>query len=258
MKEDIKILSVDCNEFICSICFQIFTKPIKTTCGHNFCIKCITKWVQKKKHCPCCRKWQSDDTVQEKDEILAEKVSQLEVACLKCNKWTGLMKELKTHRFDQCTTYQSEKQSIQYQLVEDDSNDNTSLIIKELLSIKNQQNFIQLMELENEEFVFEKIPIGKKTKKIRKRNTCKNQDQDVQLLQEDDIIKLKQSENYITKQINKRFRIQQNLLKDLIDKKYKMETYLFFVQLFYNQNEYLLQKLRNNNDDKLSVNCIQK
>ncbi|CAD8142871.1 unnamed protein product [Paramecium octaurelia] len=258
MKEDIKLLSVDCNEFICSICYQVFTKPIKTSCGHNFCIKCITKWVQKKKQCPCCRKWCSNATVQEKDEILDEKISQLNVVCLKCNKWTGLMKDLKTHRFDQCTTYQSENHSIQYQVVEDDPNDNLSHIKKELLSIKNQQNFKQLMELEDEDFLFEKIPIQQKTKIIRKTRSHKNQDQDVQFLQDDDIIKLKQSEIYIRKQIKKRFRIQNSLLNDLIEKKYKIETYLFFVTLFYNRNECLFQKLRNQNDDKLSVYCIQK
>lgn len=33
MREDIKILSLDCSEFICPICCQVFNKPIKTSCG---------------------------------------------------------------------------------------------------------------------------------------------------------------------------------------------------------------------------------
>ncbi|CAL8357182.1 unnamed protein product [Boreogadus saida] len=44
--------------FSCSICLDVFNSPVTTTCGHNFCRTCITKFwdgqVQYK--CPVCNK----------------------------------------------------------------------------------------------------------------------------------------------------------------------------------------------------------
>uniref|UniRef100_A0A8C4YVQ2 E3 ubiquitin/ISG15 ligase TRIM25-like n=1 Tax=Gadus morhua TaxID=8049 RepID=A0A8C4YVQ2_GADMO len=44
--------------FSCSICLDVFSSPVTTTCGHNFCRTCITKFwegqVQYK--CPVCNK----------------------------------------------------------------------------------------------------------------------------------------------------------------------------------------------------------
>lgn len=36
---------------------------------------------------------------------MSQKVDKLEIACLKCNNWNGLIKDLKIHRLDQCTPF---------------------------------------------------------------------------------------------------------------------------------------------------------
>ncbi|CAD8132170.1 unnamed protein product [Paramecium pentaurelia] len=248
MREDIKILSVDYSEFMCPICSQVFYKPIKTICGHNFCVRCIIQWTKKKKQCPCCRRLYQNATFYQTDEIMAQTVEKLEIACLKCNNWNGQIKELKIHRFDQCTSFQQQNKSIQYQIVEEDPQNPTQAIMEELLSIKSQQNFIKLLEVENEEFWIEAIPIRqKRIKKYQKKKSnkkIKNQeDEDVQLLQEDEIIKLKHSKNYIMKQINKRYYFQNKFLKEMFEKNYKPETKYFFSQLILYRNLFLFHIL---------------
>ena len=46
------------DNFSCSICLDVFNRPVSTPCGHNFCRTCITKFwddqVQYK--CPVCNK----------------------------------------------------------------------------------------------------------------------------------------------------------------------------------------------------------
>ncbi|KAM8881598.1 E3 ubiquitin-protein ligase TRIM39-like [Synchiropus picturatus] len=45
-------------QFYCSICQQVFTDPVTTPCGHNFCLACIrSTWDSKDVHqCPTCLK----------------------------------------------------------------------------------------------------------------------------------------------------------------------------------------------------------
>ncbi|XP_034391650.1 E3 ubiquitin-protein ligase TRIM21-like isoform X3 [Cyclopterus lumpus] len=49
------LLSED--QFLCSICLDVFTDPVTTPCGHNFCKKCITEhWnVSDRCQCPMCK-----------------------------------------------------------------------------------------------------------------------------------------------------------------------------------------------------------
>ncbi|XP_056443644.1 E3 ubiquitin-protein ligase TRIM39-like [Gadus chalcogrammus] len=44
--------------FSCSICLDVFSSPVSTPCGHNFCRTCITKYLdeQVKYKCPVCSK----------------------------------------------------------------------------------------------------------------------------------------------------------------------------------------------------------
>uniref|UniRef100_A0A665SWK8 Uncharacterized protein n=1 Tax=Echeneis naucrates TaxID=173247 RepID=A0A665SWK8_ECHNA len=41
------------DQFLCSICLDVFTEPVTIPCGHNFCKPCITKHWGDKNHCYC-------------------------------------------------------------------------------------------------------------------------------------------------------------------------------------------------------------
>ncbi|TNN39497.1 Tripartite motif-containing protein 47 [Liparis tanakae] len=49
------LLSED--QFLCSVCLDVFNDPVTTPCGHNFCKKCITEhWnVSDRCQCPMCQ-----------------------------------------------------------------------------------------------------------------------------------------------------------------------------------------------------------
>uniref|UniRef100_UPI0037E72236 E3 ubiquitin-protein ligase TRIM21-like n=1 Tax=Semicossyphus pulcher TaxID=241346 RepID=UPI0037E72236 len=46
------------DQFLCSICLDVFTDPVSTSCGHNFCKNCITEhWNTSDQYlCPMCKK----------------------------------------------------------------------------------------------------------------------------------------------------------------------------------------------------------
>uniref|UniRef100_A0AAZ1XKS5 RING-type domain-containing protein n=1 Tax=Oreochromis aureus TaxID=47969 RepID=A0AAZ1XKS5_OREAU len=50
------LLSKD--QFLCSICLDVFTDPVSTPCGHNFCKNCISHhWdISYRCQCPLCKK----------------------------------------------------------------------------------------------------------------------------------------------------------------------------------------------------------
>ncbi|XP_062862863.1 E3 ubiquitin-protein ligase TRIM39-like [Trichomycterus rosablanca] len=45
------------NQLLCLICMDVFTDPVTTSCGHNFCINCLTQYWNKgpQCHCPLCK-----------------------------------------------------------------------------------------------------------------------------------------------------------------------------------------------------------
>ncbi|XP_032363949.1 zinc finger protein RFP-like [Etheostoma spectabile] len=45
------------DQFLCSICLDVFTDPVSTPCGHNFCKNCITEhWDTNDQYlCPLCK-----------------------------------------------------------------------------------------------------------------------------------------------------------------------------------------------------------
>ncbi|TDH09994.1 hypothetical protein EPR50_G00092170 [Perca flavescens] len=45
------------DQFLCSICLDVFTDPVSTPCGHNFCKTCITQhWnINVPNQCPNCK-----------------------------------------------------------------------------------------------------------------------------------------------------------------------------------------------------------
>ncbi|XP_039885324.1 zinc finger protein RFP-like [Simochromis diagramma] len=46
------------DQFLCSICLDVFTDPVSTPCGHNFCKTCISQhWdTNGRKKCPMCNR----------------------------------------------------------------------------------------------------------------------------------------------------------------------------------------------------------
>nr|QKV26394.1 E3 ubiquitin protein-ligase TRIM 39 [Lates calcarifer] len=45
------------DQFLCSICLDVFTDPVSTPCGHNYCKNCITEhWdINDRCQCPMCK-----------------------------------------------------------------------------------------------------------------------------------------------------------------------------------------------------------
>ncbi|XP_062863931.1 uncharacterized protein LOC134325611 [Trichomycterus rosablanca] len=45
------------NQLLCPICMDVFTDPVTTSCGHNFCRSCLTQHWDKSPqcHCPICK-----------------------------------------------------------------------------------------------------------------------------------------------------------------------------------------------------------
>lgn len=44
------------NDYLCPVCYSIAFKPIRLSCGHIFCIRCmIVMQRAEEDHCPLCR-----------------------------------------------------------------------------------------------------------------------------------------------------------------------------------------------------------
>uniref|UniRef100_A0A8C5GSW7 E3 ubiquitin-protein ligase TRIM21-like n=1 Tax=Gouania willdenowi TaxID=441366 RepID=A0A8C5GSW7_GOUWI len=56
MRFDINVIGMFEHHFLCSICLEVLTDPVTTSCGHNFCKTCIsTHWdTSTTSRCPVC------------------------------------------------------------------------------------------------------------------------------------------------------------------------------------------------------------
>lgn len=56
-KEYIDITKLFKKIYECVICYNKTIEPIFLNCGHDFCKKCIDKWLERHNTCPICRKY---------------------------------------------------------------------------------------------------------------------------------------------------------------------------------------------------------
>ena len=66
----------------CSICTDIFNKPVETQCRHTFCENCIKKWFEtnQQKECPICRQKLINSNFQT-NRLINEIINDLKVKC---------------------------------------------------------------------------------------------------------------------------------------------------------------------------------
>uniref|UniRef100_A0A3B5QJW2 Tripartite motif-containing protein 16-like n=1 Tax=Xiphophorus maculatus TaxID=8083 RepID=A0A3B5QJW2_XIPMA len=75
-------VQLDQETFSCSICLDLLKDPVTTSCGHSYCMNCITNfWDEGEKkenyHCPQCRKTFTQKPDLQKNTMLAALVEQL-------------------------------------------------------------------------------------------------------------------------------------------------------------------------------------
>uniref|UniRef100_A0A8C6WJP8 Uncharacterized protein n=1 Tax=Neogobius melanostomus TaxID=47308 RepID=A0A8C6WJP8_9GOBI len=65
-------------QFLCSICLEVFSEPVSTPCGHNFCKRCISQtWDSSEScFCPLCKEVFSIRPQLKKNTFISEMVSQ--------------------------------------------------------------------------------------------------------------------------------------------------------------------------------------
>ncbi|KAM9366661.1 E3 ubiquitin-protein ligase TRIM21-like [Symphorus nematophorus] len=71
--------------FLCSICLDVFTTPVTIPCGHNFCKNCITEnWkINRKRQCPFCKKLFDTGTELHVNTFISEMAAQFRQSAVK-------------------------------------------------------------------------------------------------------------------------------------------------------------------------------
>ncbi|KAK2817576.1 hypothetical protein Q5P01_025767 [Channa striata] len=65
-------------DFHCCICLDVFTDPVSTPCGHNYCKNCITQhWAINRCRCPLCNQVFHGRPQLRVNTFIAEMVSQV-------------------------------------------------------------------------------------------------------------------------------------------------------------------------------------
>jgi len=65
--------------FFCSVCLEMFTEPVSTPCGHNFCRKCINEWWDRCNNfkCPFCNATFSERPGLKVNTLLSELLAEI-------------------------------------------------------------------------------------------------------------------------------------------------------------------------------------
>ncbi|XP_048865861.1 tripartite motif-containing protein 16-like isoform X1 [Brienomyrus brachyistius] len=90
-------VAVDQNQFSCPICLDLLKDPVTTSCGHNYCMRCIKSCWDQEDHagvysCPQCRQTFTSRPVLGRNTMLAEVVENLKktaTADVECDICTG-------------------------------------------------------------------------------------------------------------------------------------------------------------------------
>ena len=84
---------------LCTICQDVFSDPMRVSCGHSFCKKCLEDWYtsSRKSECPTCRTVAIKGATH-RDLLAASYLEREEVFCPveTCN-WMGALGELHRH-----------------------------------------------------------------------------------------------------------------------------------------------------------------
>ncbi|XP_064599063.1 E3 ubiquitin-protein ligase RNF166-like [Liolophura sinensis] len=95
-KSKLKVSPSEMDSVTCSICLDIYEKPMKIACGHRFCEHCIKPYSSlSQPQCPLCRQL-FDPKSTRKDSDLKKFISSSKGQCTWCGKEMSLSK-LRSH-----------------------------------------------------------------------------------------------------------------------------------------------------------------
>uniref|UniRef100_A0A3B1JL25 Ring finger protein 135 n=1 Tax=Astyanax mexicanus TaxID=7994 RepID=A0A3B1JL25_ASTMX len=99
------IVKLVANNLKCSICFELFTDPVTLSCGHNYCLNCIQRYLSRgTRTCPQCRS-KLPHTPNLKKNVALSNILDLQEAGGR-EMWNQVV-----IRTDQCNSYHTEKRT---------------------------------------------------------------------------------------------------------------------------------------------------
>ncbi|XP_063900363.1 TNF receptor-associated factor 6-like [Zophobas morio] len=106
MAYDYTDLSDEFKEFICSICAEPFLDPVDTSCGHTFCKKCITHWLEVSRKCPQDNKVLLDLNLLPTNRIIRNQANKFKVYCFNKSKGCTFQDQrqlIHSHYLNECS-----------------------------------------------------------------------------------------------------------------------------------------------------------